>query len=220
MDKKKAKSNYRLTTIQQIIIRILGFCLAYLLCISLTNWAPVKKDLDFAVRKRAKKVLVPAFSAYQIETIAANPAMEKHNLLTIGYISKEAIRRNLQEQQIHRGSVDMTFYNFQLRIREFFFTPMLILVLGFMFFPISWKPRLGGMFAGLVLLAGLLTLKLRAITRFEIRQIYAPGESDLLQVVTPFFSSPGLVFGFILLLWMVTILPFVNLKKLLELLPD
>ena len=220
MDKKKEKSSYRITTIQQIIIRILGFCLAYLLCISLTNWSLVKNKLDFAVRKRANKVLVPAFSAYQIETIAANPAVEKHILLTIGFLSKEAIRRRLQEQQIHRGGVNMTFYNFQLRIREFFFTPILIFILGFMFFPLAWKPRLVGMLAGLVLLTGLLTLKLRAITRFEIRQIYTPGESDLLQVLTPFFSSPGLVFGFILLLWMVTILPFVNLKKLLELLPD
>lgn len=219
MGKKKKKTSRRLSPIQKAIVLILGFCMAYFLLIGFSNLAGPQKELDFAVRKRADKVLDKAFPKYQVETIAANPKAELDNMLTVGYVNKEVIRQSLQQNQVQQGYVNMKFNNFQLRIREFFITPMLLLALLFLFTPIAWKKKLPAMLAGLLVLYGLLTLKLRAVMKFEINRVYFPDKEGFLQMITPYFSSPGLVFLVIVVIWMALILPFVDVKKLLKELP-
>lgn len=215
--KKKNRKKRSLSPIQKAIVLILGFCLSFFLLIGFTNLNGPSQELDFAVRKRAKKVLEKAFPAYQVETIAANPNNEQDNLLTVGYVSKEVIQQRLQQNQVNQEYVNMRFNNFQLRIREFFISPLLLLGLLFLFTPITWKKKLLAMLGGLLLLYGLLVLKLRAVMRFEINRVYFPDQGGVLQDITPYFSSPGLVFFMIILIWVSLLLPFLDLKKLINL---
>lgn len=220
MGKKKKTTKRRLSPIQKAILLILGFSMSFFLLIGFTNLTGPSKALDFAVRKRAKKVLDKAFPAYQVETIAANPKSEADNRLTVGYANKEIIRQSIQQNRVDQAYVNMRFNNFQLRIREFFISPLLILALLFLFTPIAWKIKLPGMLAGLLLLYGLLVLKLRAVMQFEINRVYFPDKEGLLQNIIPYFSSPGLVFLIVLVIWIGIILPFLDLKKLLSIIPD
>lgn len=219
--KKKKKTNQpRMSPIRKAIFLLIGFCMSFFLLIGFTNLNGPSKVLDFAVRKKARKILKKAFPAYHVETIAANPKSEKDNLLTVGYADKETIRQQLQNNQRGEEYVKMQFRNFQLRIREFFITPLLLLGLLFLFTPISWKIKIPGMLGGLVVLYGLLILKMRAVMSFEINRVYFPEKEGLIMNVTPYLSSPGLVFLVILVIWMGIIIPFLDFKKLLNMLPD
>ena len=218
--KKKNREKRSLSPIQKAIVLILGFCMSFFLLIGFTNLNGPSRALDFTVRKRADKVLDKGFPAYQVETIAANSNSEQDNLLTVGYLSKEVIRQSFQANQVNKEYVNMRFNNFQLRIREFFISPMLLLCLLFLFTPIGWKKKLPAMAGGLLILYGLLVMKLRVVMRFEINRVYFPDQGGVLQDITPYFSSPGLVFFVIILIWIGLLLPFLDLKKLINLLPD
>lgn len=218
MGEKKKKEGRSLSLIQKAILLLSGFCLSYFLLIGFSYLPGVRSELDFAVRKRAKIALDNAFPSYQIETVSADRKSEIDNTLTVGYISKEVIRQVIQERNAQQQAyIQMPFKNFQIRIREFFITPMLLIMLLFLFTPIRWKVKLLGLLGAWAVLYGLLTMKLRAITKFEINRAYFPESNSLLQDLTPFFSSPGLVFLTMIIIWMAIILPFVNFKKLSKL---
>lgn len=214
MGKKKKRSGRSLSLLQKVILLVFGLCLSYFLLIGVSYMPGVRTPLDFAVRNRAKAVLDAAFPNYQMETVSADPKKEKDNILTVGFLSKEQIRQILMENNAQQGYVRMPFINYQLRIREFFITPLILLCLLFLFTPIKWKIKLLGLLGGLLILYGLLSLKLRAIAKFEIVQTYFPEKAGFLQRITPYFSSPGLVFLVILIIWMAIIFPFVDFKKL------
>lgn len=213
MDQKKKGKPERLSPLLQLVLRIGLFCLSFVLLIGFTYLPGVRKDLDFSVRKRVAKALTWAYPDYTIETVAANRKLEKDNLLTIGYLQKKEIEALINKQNNGAAYLNVSFNNTQLRIRELIVTPLLLLGLLFLFTPLTIKYKGPGLLVGLLILYGLILFKIIAILGYSITKTYAPENLSLMQKTIPYFSSPGLVFLIVVILWMALILPFLDQKK-------
>ena len=220
--KKKGKSKPKLKTppkrkslspLMQLVATISLFCVVFVFLIGLSYLPGVRKNIDFSVRNRVAKVLNWAYPDYEIATIAANRNQEKDNLLTIGYISKREIQEMASRQNTGTGYMNLSFHNTQLRIRELIVTPILLLVLLFFFTPIKLKQKAISGSIGLLVLYGLILFKIIAILGYSITQTYAPENISLIQKSIPYFSSPGLVFLIVLIIWMALVLPFIDKKS-------
>lgn len=213
MDKKKKGKPQRLSPLLKLVLRIGLFCLSFVLLIGFTYLPGVRKDLDFSVRKRVAKVLSWAYPDYQIETIRPDRKLEEDNLLTVGYLQKKEIEAVVNSQNNGAAYMKLSFNNLQLRIRELIVTPLLLLLLLFLFTPIKLKYKGPGLLLGLLVLYGLILFKVIAILGYSITQAYAPENLSLIQKTVPYFSSPGLVFLIVVILWMALVLPFLDQKK-------
>ena len=91
--------------------------------------------------------------------------------------------------------------------------PFFLLLLFFLFSPLSWKNKGIGFGIGALLLYGLVLLKLRGMLRFEIAQIYETDQVAGWIKMIPFFSSPGLVFLLVILIWLALFLPLLDKKR-------
>ncbi|MEM6377982.1 MAG: hypothetical protein AAF705_07200 [Bacteroidota bacterium] len=174
----------------------------------------VRKNLDFSIRNRVAKVLKWSYPDYEIGTVASNRKLEKDNILRVGYLQKKEIQEIASRQSNGAAYMNFKFHNVELRIRELIVTPILIIILLFFFTPIKLKYKAGGLLAGLLVLYGLIMLKIIAIVGYSITNTYAPENISAIQKSIPYFSSPGLVFLIILIIWMALVLPFVDRKAI------
>jgi hypothetical protein len=214
VDKKKKSKPQRVSPLIALILRIGAFCLAFVLLMGFSYLPGVRKNLDFSVRKRVAKVLTLAYPDYQIATVSAKPSSEKDNLLTIGYLQKKEIEAIAAQQSNGAAYLNMKFNQVQLRIRELLVTPILILLLLFLFTPIRLRYKLLSMAIGLAIVYGLILFKIIAILGYSITNTYAPGNISSIQRMIPYFSSPGLVFLMVIIIWMALVLPFLDRKKI------
>lgn len=213
MDKKKKDEPKGLSPLLKLVLRIVLFCLSFVLLIGFTYLPGVRKDLDFSMRNRVAKVLNWAYPDYQIKTVLSNRKLEKDNLLTVGYLQKKEIEAIASSRNTGEAYMSMSFNKIQLRIRELIVTPLLLLLLLFLFTPLKLKFKIPGLFVGLSILYGLILFKIIAILGYSITQEYAPENISVIQKTIPYFSSPGLVFLIVLILWMTLVLPFMDRKR-------
>ncbi len=214
MDKKKAAGK-GMSPILRIALYLLGIAILYFGILGLTYLPGTVRPLDFAVREATQTVLENAFPNYDIATVAANPRVEKDNLLTIAFLKNEEIKAYIAQNQLqNQQAIQLPFNKMQVRIRELFAMPVILLVLLFLFSPIQWIRKTLLIVGSSFLLIFLITLKLRGILLYEITNTYAPQNLDGPIRMVPYLSAPGLVFAVVFLLWLIGFLWLGDRKKI------
>lgn len=220
MDKKKSKKRRSLSPVTRLILKVLGFCALAFLALGFTLLPGVSKKLDFSVRHRTERLLDAAFPKYEVETVNANPRLEVDNILTIGFIKKTEIEQIAQQRGTQTGYLSLKFNQARFRIRELFILPHIILFSLFIFTPISLLKKGLAWLGSAAVLYGLLALKIMGMFRYEAFTAYARQAPTGWLYIIPYFSSPGLVFFVVILLWLSALILIADRKKLMSLLPD